>query len=81
MGKNPDPGMKNPDHISESLETIFRLKYLGSLMRIREGQIRIRDKHPGYATLPVIAVDTNYDPGFLASRIRIQSRLLQANKF
>ncbi len=39
--QDPDPG-----YISESLETIFfRLKYLNSLMRIR-------DKHPGSATLP-----------------------------
>jgi hypothetical protein len=47
-------GMKNPDHISESLETIFRDKILkffdadpGSGME----KIRIRDKHPGSATL------------------------------
>ncbi len=50
-----------PDHISESLETIFRLKILKSLMRIRDpesfwpwirdGKIRIRDKHPGSATV------------------------------
>ncbi len=37
MGKNRDPdpgsGMNNPDHISESLETIF---WLNSLMRIRD---------------------------------------------
>ncbi len=32
-------GMNNPDHISESLETIFLgLKYLNSLMRIRDGK-------------------------------------------
>jgi len=34
-----------------SLETILGLKYLDSLMRIRDGKIRIRDKHPGSATL------------------------------
>jgi hypothetical protein len=28
--------MNNPDHISESLETIFGLNYLNSLMRIRD---------------------------------------------
>jgi hypothetical protein len=30
MGKNPDPGsrMNNPDHISQSLETIFWVKIL-----------------------------------------------------
>jgi hypothetical protein len=59
MGKNQDPdrgsrsGMNNPDHVSESLETIFGLKYLYSLMRIRDPgwkkfgsgieQIRIRE--------------------------------------
>ncbi len=44
-------GMNNPDHISESLETIFRLKYLNSLMRIRDLGSGIRDKHPGSAIL------------------------------
>jgi hypothetical protein len=59
--------MNIPDHISKSLETIFWLKYLDYLMRIRsgirnlfdpgsgirDGKIRIRDpdKHPGSATL------------------------------
>jgi hypothetical protein len=33
-------GMNNLDHISESVEQFFRLKYLNSLMRMR---IRIRD--------------------------------------
>jgi hypothetical protein len=48
--------MKNPDHISESLETIFEVKIFkffdadpGSGME----KIRIRDKHPGSATLTV----------------------------
>jgi hypothetical protein len=37
-------GMNNPDHISESIETIFGLKYLNSLMRIRVMEkILIRD--------------------------------------
>jgi hypothetical protein len=36
MGKKPGSGMNNPDHISESLETVFGLKYLNSLMRIRD---------------------------------------------
>ncbi len=31
-------GMKNPDHISESLETFFWVKILNSLMRIRDGK-------------------------------------------
>jgi hypothetical protein len=54
MGKKSGSGMNIPDHISESLETIFGLN---SLIRIRnlfdlgsgipDGKIRIRDKHPG----------------------------------
>jgi hypothetical protein len=56
--------MNKPDHIFESLETIFGSKYLNSLMQIRDPgwkkfesgkeKIRIRDKHLGSATLPVI---------------------------
>jgi hypothetical protein len=52
---------KNPDHISERLETTFWVKILkffdadpdpGSFRsRIRDGKVRIRDKHPGSATL------------------------------
>jgi hypothetical protein len=38
--------MNNPDHISESLETVFGLIYLNSLMGIRDGKSRIRD--PGW---------------------------------
>jgi hypothetical protein len=38
-------GMNNPDHISEGFKNkFFGLEYLNSLMRIR-------DKHPGSATL------------------------------
>jgi hypothetical protein len=45
-------GMHNPDHISEGLEIIILVKISNSLMRIRhEKKIRIRDKHPGSATL------------------------------
>jgi hypothetical protein len=53
MGKKSGSGLNNPDHISKSIEieTIFLLKYLNSLKRIRDGKIRIRDKHPGSATL------------------------------
>jgi hypothetical protein len=38
MGKKSGSGsrMNNPDQISESFETIFRFKYLNSLMRIRD---------------------------------------------
>ncbi len=58
MVKKPGSGsgMNNLDHIYESLETIFGLKYLNSLMRIRDPgwKIRIRDsgwKKFGSATL------------------------------
>jgi hypothetical protein len=56
MGKKSGSGsgMNTQDHISESLETIFLIKILnifdadpGSGME----KIRIRDKHPGSATL------------------------------
>jgi hypothetical protein len=33
--QDPESGMNIPDHISESFETMFRLKYLISFMRIR----------------------------------------------
>jgi hypothetical protein len=60
MGKNQDSGsgMNIPDYISESFETIFWLKCLNSLMRIRESGSgmekfgsKIRDRCPGSATL------------------------------
>jgi hypothetical protein len=40
MGKKSGSGsgMNNPDHISDSLETIFWVKILNSLMRIRDGK-------------------------------------------
>jgi|688.fasta_scaffold1380369_1 hypothetical protein len=54
-------GINNADHISESLETLVGLKYLNSLVRIRDQKIsdlgsgmekfKIQDKHPGSATL------------------------------
>jgi hypothetical protein len=46
MGKKSGSGsgMNNPDHISESSETIVWVKkYFNSFMRIRDGKIRIRD--------------------------------------
>ncbi len=52
--QHPDPGsgMNNPDHIFQSLETIFLfflgLKYLNSLMRIRDLGSRIRDGDSSY---------------------------------
>jgi hypothetical protein len=68
MGKNqdPDPGMNIPDHISESLETIFWVKILEffdadaardpGIFVIRDPGWKkfgsgIRNKHPGSATL------------------------------
>ncbi len=65
MGKKSKSGsgMNIPDHIFDSLETIFSVKNLNSLfrMRIRDPEIFwpgsgmekiwIRDKHPGSATL------------------------------
>jgi hypothetical protein len=59
---DPGSGMNNPDHNFSSLESIFwGLKYLNSLMRILGPgwrqfgsgmeKSRIRDKHPGSATL------------------------------
>jgi hypothetical protein len=59
--------MNNPDHISESLETVFfGLKYFNSLMRIRGGKnsdlgwkkfgTGIWDKHPGSSTLGTVPV-------------------------
>jgi hypothetical protein len=35
--------MNNPDHISESLEPFFGLKYLNSLMRIRDPEWKNSD--------------------------------------
>jgi hypothetical protein len=56
MGKKSGSvsGMNNPDHISESLKTIFWVKILKFLYAdpgSRMEKIRIRDKHPGSATL------------------------------
>jgi hypothetical protein len=64
--------MNNPDHISESLETIFWVKIVlkffdaapGSELREIQIQypgsgmekIRSRDKHPGSASLPRIHI-------------------------
>jgi hypothetical protein len=38
MGKKSESGsgMNNPDHVSESLKQFFGLKYLNSLMQIRD---------------------------------------------
>jgi hypothetical protein len=48
--------MNNSDHISESLKTIF----WAIILKCGSGKekIRIRDNHPGSATLPVFLVYT-----------------------
>ncbi len=59
---DPRSGMKFPNHISETLETIFGLKKLkffdadqgSGIFLFRDGKIWIRDKHPGSATLLTI---------------------------
>jgi hypothetical protein len=38
MGKKSESGMNNPDHISERLETIFRVKILKILIRMRDAE-------------------------------------------
>ncbi len=46
--------MYNPDHMSESLETIFWvriIKFFDADPGFGMEKIRIRDKHPGSATL------------------------------
>jgi hypothetical protein len=51
--------MSNPDHISESFETIFWgkiQKFFGADPGSEMEKIRIRDKHPGSATLLEILV-------------------------
>jgi hypothetical protein len=48
--------MKNPDHISESLETIFGVKifkFFDADPGWKKSGSGIRDKHPGSATLTV----------------------------
>jgi hypothetical protein len=76
MGKKSGSrsGMNNPDHSSERLETIFWVKILKYFVAdeesgIGDGNIRIRDKNPGSATLLEyiqIAVLWNRDHNFLS---------------
>jgi hypothetical protein len=50
-------GLNNPDHISESLETIFWVKILNFFDADpgwKKFGYGIRDKHPGFATLVLI---------------------------
>jgi hypothetical protein len=74
MNKNPDPGsisgsgMNHPDHISESVKTIFWVKIIkffeadpewkkfGSGMEKFRIWDFMRDKHPGSATLTFTCV-------------------------
>jgi hypothetical protein len=69
-------GMNNPDHFSYILETVFfGLKYLNSLMWIRnlgwkkfgsvirDGKIRIRDKHPESTTLAKMLIKGTWQRG------------------
>ncbi len=58
-----DSGLTSPDHISDSLETIFWFKYLNSLKRMR-----IRE-----SSFPWIRDGKNSDPG-QTSRIRNTGR-------
>jgi hypothetical protein len=51
-----ESGMNNPDHICESIETIFWVKILKLFdadPRSGMEKIRIRGKHPGSATLGI----------------------------
>jgi hypothetical protein len=70
MGKKSGSGsgINIPDHISESFEAIFWIKYLNSLMRIRDPGWKksdpgwkefgygIRDEHLGSATLAALII-------------------------
>jgi hypothetical protein len=54
IGKKSGSGMNNRDHLSEGLETSFWvkiLKFFDADPRSGMEKIRIRDKHPGAATL------------------------------
>jgi hypothetical protein len=44
-------GMNIPYHISESLATFFWVKILEFFEADPDGKIKVRDKHPGSATL------------------------------
>ncbi len=71
MGKKSGSGsgMNNPDHISKRLETIFWVKILkffnadSGWKKFRSGikKSRIRDNHPGYATLSSLNYFTGYE--------------------
>ncbi len=80
MGKNQDPyprpesGLNIPDHISECLETIFGLKYLNSLMRIRNlsnsGSVMGKNSEPQHCFINSVSdpdsiesADTDWESG------------------
>ncbi len=48
MSEQSESGMNNPDHISESLETIFWVKYLNFLMRIQDPEWKKFGSYPGW---------------------------------
>ncbi len=72
MGKKSGSGsaMNNPDHISESLETISRVK-IPKFIDADPGwkKFRIRDKHPGSATVRLAIMKSKYK-GKIFSGIR-----------
>ncbi len=83
--QDPNPGsgiggLNKPDHISKSSETIFWVKNTLMWIRIRgpesfwpwirEGKIRIRDKHPGYVTLGISFVLRSKPVRLLGHRAR-----------
>jgi hypothetical protein len=64
MGKKSRSGSGKsiPDHISESLETLFWVKKLKFFYKDRDPGLKkftyaIRDKHPGSATMKVIILE------------------------
>ncbi len=73
--------MNNPDHISESLETICwvkMLKFFDAYPGWKKFGSDIRDKHPGSATL----IDTQVQLGFgersLKVNLKVNASFLQA---
>jgi hypothetical protein len=72
--------MNKPDHISESLETIFRIKiryFFDGDPGLGMEKIRIRNKHPGSATLPEEKLLTS--PIFSASMERTLAKVVRTS--
>jgi hypothetical protein len=66
--------MNNPDHISESVETIFWVKiqkFFDADPRSGMEKIWIRDKHPGSATL----ILTTHHPRSQKTKMSLQKRV------